>query len=308
MDIYVIIEQMIQLFLVMSVGYLLYKIGILDKPTNKKLSTLLLSVTTPCLILSSVFTSEGYAPMDEVIVMLLITLALYTIVPLIGIVVIKCMRVPKEQFGLYLFMLVFSNVGFMGFPVIESIFGSEAIFYAAIINMGFNFTIYSMGVMMLNHGTERSSKIEMKSFLSPGVIASLVAFFFYITRISVPSVIGNTTALIGGVTTPVAMLLIGSSLATIPVKEVISDGRVYVFSIIKQIIIPVIAFPIFSFFVKDTYLLGISFIILAMPVANSAVLFSLEYGGDVNTASKSVFVTTLLSVATIPMLVYFYLL
>ncbi|WP_249028933.1 AEC family transporter [Tannockella kyphosi] len=308
MDIGVIINQMVQLFLVIGVGYILNKLDIFDTLLNKKLSTLLLSVTTPCLILSSVITSSDYAPMNEVVVMLLITIAMYTLLPIFSFFLVKLLRIPKEKQGLYMFMTVFSNVGFMGFPVIESIFGSEAIFYAAIINMGFNLMIYSVGVLMMNYGTKRHTRIELKSLLSPGVIASLLAFFFYLTRISVPSVIGDTVALIGSITTPIAMLLIGSTLATIPVKEIFSDFIIYPYTFIKQILLPVVAFPLLSYFVKDTYILGISFIILAMPIANSAVLFSIEYDGDVDTASKSVFLTTLVSVITIPLLVYFYLL
>lgn len=307
MDIMVIINQMLQLFIVIALGYMLNRMGIFDQVLNKKLTTLLLSVTTPAMILNSVLSNENTASLNEIGMVFLVAIIVFAILPIISFILVKVMRIPRHQQGLYMFMTVFSNIGFMGFPVMQAIFGNEAVFYTAIFNMGFNLLVFSLGIVMMNYGSENKVKLNIKNVLTPGVIASVVALLIYFTKLSFPLVIVNTCSMIGNITTPIAMLLIGSTLANMPIKEVFNDLRIYPYTFIKQIIFPILAFPILQFFIQDTYLLGITFIMIAMPVANSAVLFATEYGGDVRLAAKSVFLTTLVSVVTIPALVYLYL-
>lgn len=307
MDIVVIINQMIQLFLVITLGYILNKLGIFDQTLNRKLTTLLLNVTMPAMILNSVLVNNSDASISKVITIFIVVIIVFTILPVVSYVLVKGIRIPKKQQGLYMFMTIFSNIGFMGFPVLQSIFGDESVFYAAIFNMVFNLLVFTLGVIIMNYGNEKRINISIKSVLTPGVIASMVALVIYFTNISFPVVISNTCGMIGNITTPIAMLLIGSTLANMPLKEVFNDFRIYPYTIIKQIILPIIAFPILAFFIKDTYLLGITFIVVSMPVANSAVLFATEYGGDIKLAAKVVFLTTLVSVASIPALVYLFL-
>lgn len=308
MDMMVIINQMIQLFLVIALGYLLNKIGIFDQVLNKKLTTLLLSVTTPAMILNSVLSNTNTASFQEVGMVFIVVIAVFTILPIVSYILVKVMRMPEEQQGLYMFMTVFSNIGFMGFPVLQAIFGDASVFYTAIFNMGFNLLVFTLGVVMINKGSEKQVQLHGKDVLTPGVIASLMALAIYFLKLRFPVVIVNTCSMIGSITTPIAMLLIGSTLANMPIKEVFNDVRIYPYTFIKQIILPIIAYPIVAFFIKDTYLLGITFIVIAMPVANSAVLFATEYEGDVKLAAKTVFITTLVSVVTIPTLVYLFLL
>lgn len=307
MDIMVIINQMIQLFIVITLGYLLNRMGIFDQTLNKKLTTLILNVTMPAMILNSVLANENTASLNEIMMVFIVAIVVFTVLPIISFGLVKVMKIPKEKQGLYMFMTVFSNIGFMGFPVMQAIFGNEAVFYTAIFNMGFNLLVFSLGIIMMNYGSENKVELNVKNVLTPGVIASFIALIIYFTKFTFPMVIVNTCGMIGDMTTPIAMLLIGSTLANMPIKEVFNDIRIYPYTLIKQIIIPIIAFPILQFFITDTYLLGITFIMIAMPVANSAVLFATEYGGDVKSAAKTVFLTTLVSVVTIPALVYLYL-
>jgi len=307
MDIQVILMQMIQLFMVMALGYLLFKIHIFDLEFNKKLTTFLLTVTTPALIISSVLSTTEYQSLHNILFVFLIGFLIYIIFPIIGFLLVKVMKIPKAQQGLYIFMTVFSNIGFMGFPVMKSIFGNDAVFYTAIFNMIFNLFVYSVGPMMMSYGTDQEIHLNLKNILSPGVIASFVALVLYFTRLSVPDVISSTMTMIGDITTPMAMLIIGSTLANMPLKEVFSEVRVYPYTLIKQVVIPIIAYPILRFFIHDPLILGVTLIMISMPVANSAVLFATEYDGDISLAAKTVFMTTLLSVGTIPLIVALFL-
>lgn len=299
--------QMIQLFLVISIGYILSKIKILDVDFNKKLTTLLLSVTTPALIVSSVLTTTDYLPIKDILFVFLVGIIIYIALPIIGFIIVKIMRVPMPQQGLYIFMTVFSNIGFMGFPVMKAIFGNDAIFYTAIFNMIFNLLVFTVGTGIMGYGTDRKTKINPKDLLSPGVVASLIALLIYFVQLKFPDVIVSTVTMIGDITTPMAMLIIGSTLANIPIKEVFGELRLYPYTLIKQVILPILAYPILSLFIKDSLILGVTLIMISMPVANTAVLFATEYDGDVSLAAKSVFMTTLLSIITIPLIVALFL-
>lgn len=308
MDIMVVLNQMIQLFLVMALGYLLYHIGLFDLQLNRKLTTFLINVTTPAMILASVLGDAPKQGISMILYVFIVAVLLYLCLPIISYVLVKVMRIPIKQQGLYMFMTTYSNIGFMGFPVMQAIFGSEAVFYTAIFNMIFNLSCFSMGIMIMNYGVGNKTKLRLKSVLTPGVIASIIALIIYIFDIHVPSILANTCSMVGNITTPIAMLLIGSTLATLEIKEVFNDFRIYPYALIKQLVIPALFYPVLAFLIRDAFVLGITFIILAMPVANSAVLFSTEYGGDVKLAAKLVFITTLLSVASIPLMVYLFLL
>ena len=307
MDIQVILMQMVQLFLMIGLGYFLFKVKILDVELNKRLTTLLLAVTTPALIISSVLSTTEYLPFTDILFVFLVGILVYIVLPILGWILVKIMRIPLPQQGLYIFMTVFSNIGFMGFPVMKAIFGNDAVFYTALFNMLFNLLVFSVGTGIMGYGTGRKMDFNPKDLLSPGVIASLVALVIYMAKIQFPNVISSTITMIGDITTPVAMLIIGSTLANIPLKEVFSELRIYPYTFIKQIIIPALAYPVLRLFIQDPLILGVTLIMISMPVANSAVLFATEYDGDVSLAAKAVFMTTLLSIVTIPLIVSLFL-
>ncbi|WP_419724727.1 AEC family transporter [Terrisporobacter petrolearius] len=302
MDIGVIVNQMLVLFIVMIIGYITNKKNILDVNVNKKISSLLLNITAPALILSSVVNRDKAGDPKLVLDIAVLAIILYAILPFLGIVLAKILKVPKEDQNLYQFMTIFSNVGFVGFPVIESIFGSEAVFFAAIINLVFNVFCYSYGIYLISESNKLS--FDIKTLINPGIIVSIIAIIIYITNIEVPLVIKETTSMIGGITTPLAMMLIGSSLGEIPIKEVFLEKRLYPYTFIKQIIMPIIFFLILKPFVTNELILGIIIIVSAMPVATITIMFCNEYEGNINLASKTIFITTLCSVVTIPALVY----
>ncbi len=301
MDIKILANQLIELFLIICTGYTLYKVKIFNTEVNKKLTKLLLNVSMPALILSSVLEQTERPPSSEVLVVFAAATAMYLILPVISIILVKVMRIPKPRQGLYMFMNTFSNVGFMGFPIINALYGATAVFYTAIINVMFNLSVFTYGVVMVNYAGGEKTPFSVKKLLSPGIIGALLALLIYALNLRFPAPIESFIGTLGGITTPLAMLMIGSTLAAMDIKSVFNDARVYVFSIIKQLVIPIALFFAARFFIHDEFILGIVFIMLLMPVANTAVLFATEYGRDEGLAAKTVFITTAMSVITIPL-------
>ena len=301
MDIQVIINQMVILFLVMIVGYIANKVKILDKELNQKLSSLVLNVTSPALILYSV-SEPVEGDLNTVLQIFLLSVAVYVVLPFIGIFFARILKVAKEDRNLYQFMTIFSNIGFMGYTVIQAIFGKEALFFASICNLVFNIFCFSYGVFLISGAGKVS--FDYKKLINPGIIFSIIAVVIYLTKWQMPVIIGETSDLVGSITTPLAMMIIGSSLAEIPIKEVVSDIRIYIYTIIKQIIMPILFWWVLKFIVHDAMVLGVLVVLIAMPVGTIAIMFCNQFGGNTSLASKSIFITTLASVFTIPTLVY----
>lgn len=303
MDIGVIISQLIQLTIMIFLGYLLCKIGLLNQEMNQRLTKIILQVTMPCMVLNSVLENTGERDLSMVGLTFAVAVLYYVLMPFVGLLLAYVLRVPKNSRGLYTFMAVYENIGFMGFPLISAIYGSTAVIYTAIFNIIFNVTSFAYGPFLLSIGTGKKNAFSLKSLLSPGTLLSVFAIIIYITGLSFPEVIAGPIAYLGGVTTPFAMMLIGSTLALMNIREVFNDLHVYPFIVVRQILLPLITFPVFRFFIHDELLLGVTFILYIMPAASNCVLFATNYKGDEKLAAKTVFISTLLSIITIPALV-----
>ena len=307
MDIKVVIGQMIVLFALMGLGFLLYRVNILDLNTNSKLTSLVLSVTTPCMVLNSVLCTKKYSDPQTIFTILGIAVVTYIVTPFIGILINKLLRVPTNQTGLYVFMTVFSNIGFIGYPIMKAIFGNDSVFHTSLFGMVFNIMLFTLGVYLIGIGQKGNNKLNLKNLITPGVICSFLALILYLLHLRAPQIVTDFTSMIGDMTTPLAMIIIGVTLGAMNIREVFNELRVYIYTIIKQLILPVITYPIIVFLIKDNYLRGLTLVMLSMPVGSSAVLFTNKYGGDSELAAKTIFMTTLISVFTIPLVVYMFL-
>ncbi len=300
----VLLQQMITLFLIIFCGCYLKKIDILSNVVCQKLSQLILNVSMPCVIIYSVLTQSGERDIKKVGIVFLISVIVYMILPIAGFAIAKVMHAPRGQQGIYAAMFTYSNVGFMGFPVIEALYGSEALLYAAILNIIFNLSAYSMGITMMHYGQpgKDGAGFSVKSLLSPGIIGTCIALVFYFFPISLPASVLGAMDYIGGLTSPLAMLLIGANLANIKISDAWKDIRIWVFTFFKQLVFPLLCWPLFDLWITDDYIKGILFLLLIMPVGNTVVLFATRYKMDESLAVRGVFVTTICSVVTIPLL------
>ena len=269
---------------------------------TKRLNKIVVNITLPAMILSSVLGSEGG---DNELVFYLFGLAtaLYFVMPFLTLGISKLMHMPKSEEGLYAFMMTFSNVGFMGYPVIRAAYGDLAVFYTAIFNIMFNVSAFTLGVWLIHRGTGTKAQFSAKKLLSPGILFSLLAVAFYLLKIKLPGPVTELIGTVGSLTTPLAMLLIGATLGQMPLKEVFNDWHMYPFTVVKQIVLPLLLWPIIRLLTADPMIRGIMLILMAMPVANTSVLFATEYGLSEKTAAKNVFFTTLVSILTVPLVV-----
>lgn len=300
MNFFDVAEVMMMVFLVVAVGYAANKKGMMDRDLNKKLSALVLNVTTPALILASSLENDDLPGPGEVLFITGIAFACYVIFFAAALIVPAVFRVPEHHVGAFRFMLMFANVGFIGFPLTISLFGREALFYTVLFNLPFNLLSYTLGVVFIAGGEKGA--VSPRLLLSPCVVTSLLSVVIALFRLSAPPLITDTLSLIGDITAPAALLIVGSSLAELPLRHVLGSPRVYIMAAFRLLVLPIVLFLLLHKVVTDVTVLRIAVILGAMPVAASCTMLCLEYGGDQEFAAQGTFLTTLLSVITIPLL------
>lgn len=302
MDIMVVFQTMLKLFLLLVLGFVLFKCHIFDEYTNKKISALIVNVASPMLIISSIAGVEGS---NKSIVFLMIGagILMYIGFIILGKIINRLFPFPKKDWPVYECMVVFANTGFMGYPVLLDVFGQEAVFYASLIHMAFNFFVYTYAIMCLTKGDDSEFKLNFKQLLTPGIILIFVGIFIYLFDIQLPSVLMDTINSVGSLTAPLSMMMIGSSLAVYPIKNSFTDWRSYVFAFVRLMIVPFVTMIMCRLLHIDAYYTNITIITNAMPVGSMVLMLATQYNANVKIVTRNIVVSTLLSVITIPIVV-----
>ena len=290
----VAIEQMTVLFIIMLVGYITFKKDILNENINKKISGIVLYVANPALILSSVMGDNSKIKGESLAIMVVVSILAYAILIGISFIVPKLFMVNKKSIKTYSIMLVFSNISFMGMPIVRSLVGDGGLLYAAIYVIPFNVLIYTYGVAMLTSNYNNNSDKRG--------IASVLAILIFVANINTPYVIKESCDMLGNLTAPLSMMVIGASFATIDIKGLFTDIKLVLFFLFKQFIIPIVGITILRLFVKDEMIIDVMFVMLATPVASMVAMLTQEYDGDYLLATRGVALSTIISVISIPII------
>lgn len=292
---------MCKLFFAIGLGYYLNKKGILTEDVNQHLSSFIIKIATPCLIISSV-TSVSSIDQSFVIQLVIIGVAIYCMLPVIAYLLTTVFPCFQNKKNTYTCMFMFSNCGFMALPIVQSIFGNDAIFYNTILHLPYNILFFTLGSYLLSKDGETTFAFKPQQLLSAGVVSSLIAIILFFTHIQLPECISGSLSFVGSVVTPLSMLSIGVSIACYPIKEVITNKTLYIMSVLRLILIPIITYFLMHLFVNDPMIVQMTTITLGMPVGSMVAMGASEYHGDVKTASFGVALSTLLSLITIPVL------
>ena len=289
-------EVMMTLFAIMIVGYVAGRLGYLGGEFDKKLSSLVINFTCPALILSSAMTGE--LPDRQLILPLLgISLLTYIIVSGVALWLPHFLTRKKEDEGVVGFALMFGNVGFMGYPVVASIFDHQAVFYAAVLNVVNTFAVFTIGTILINGDLGEGKHFQKKVLYSTPMLSAYMAMLIVAFGID-----SQPLTMIGNITVPAALLIIGSSMSQLSARTMLGDLTVYATTIFRLLLIPVG----FYFFCKavgfNSYVVNINTVVIAMPVATYGTILCLKYNRDTTLITEVTLITTLLSMITIPLL------
>lgn len=302
-----VVSCMLTFFCIAAVGYVVKKLGMMNAEFDQRLSKLVISVTLPAMILGSVVNSGNLPSGRTVLFTMALGFAMYAVFISWAFFVVKVLRTADGYKGIFRFMLVFGNTGFIGFPVTSAVFGPDALIYASIFNLPFNLLCFSLGVWMIASDNSYGVRITFspKTFLNPSVVSCLVAIVLALLGIHNVPFLGSALDTLGSFTTPAALLIVGSSLANIPVKSLLGTPRLWAISLVRLLVTPLLLWALFHGFVSNEVMLGVLVVTSGMPVANNGTMLCHQYNGDSGTMAQGTFITTALSVLTIPLLVLF---
>ena len=294
-------EIMFVLFLIVIIGYGAGKLGYMGGEFDKRLSSIIIDITCPALILSSTMT--GQMPERSLILpLLLISFLTYLLLTGVALYVPRFLTQHKKDEGVIGFALMFGNVGFICYPILASIFGHQAIFYAAILNMVNTFAVFTIGSMLIT-GENRKLDFNKKILYSSPMVAAYIAMLIVIIGVdNIPTIISSPISMIGNITVPAALLIIGSSLSNLSFKTMLGNNVVYMTTAIRLLLIPLVLYGLFTLIGFSSLVVNINTIIIAMPTATYGTIFCLKYGKDTALITEITFITTLLSVLTIPII------
>lgn len=295
-----LLGKMSVLFLYMMIGYFCYKKKFLDEKASKIISFLVLNFASPALVISGTVNRDGDIE-GGLLPTVMAAVFLY-----IGLILVSCiipylLRVPKENMGIYRLMTIFSNIGFMGFPVVQAMFGNEALLHTAIFQIPYNLLIYTYGIYELTKGSKEGVAFQWTKMINVGVVCSIITIILYASGLKTPGFFNEFVAGLGALTAPLSMIVIGIALAKIPLKNLFTDIRLLIFSALKLLVIPVLGMMIARKLLPgQEILLGVVMVMIATPVGSMTAMLAEQYGGDTDLTSRGVALTTLLSVVTIP--------
>lgn len=294
------LEVMVMLFTMVILGYTACKLGYMGDKFDKKLSSIVVDITCPLLVLSSVMGDE--MPDRSLILPLVgVGFLTYIILLVFGFWVPRFISKNHDDQGMIGFSLMFANVGFIGYPIVASIFGPKAVFYAALLNVPNTFFIFTAGVMLVK-GEYSIRQFNPKVLLSPALIGAFIAALLVAFGVHTPEMIARPITMVGNITVPAALMIIGSSMARLPLREIIGSGKVYATSFLRLVIVPLSVYFLFRLCGVNTLINNINTVVIAMPVASFGTMFCMKYGRNPSLMTEATFITTLFSIITIPLI------
>ncbi len=294
------INIMLILLAIVIVGYVAGKLKYMGGDFDRRLSNIIIDITCPALILSS--TMGGTLPdRSRILPLLTISLLTYLLLTAAAWYLPRLITKKSKDRGTVEFALMFGNVGFIGYPIVGTIFGHQAVFYAAILNMVNSLAVFTIGVMLVN-GEKQRMALQPKNLVSSPLISAYLAILIVAFGIdNIPDVISQPITMIGNITVPGALLIIGSSMARLSWRTMLGSWVVYVTTAFRLLILPLLLYLIFRAIGFDPLVININTLVIAMPVATYGTILCLRYGRDTTLITEITLISTILSVFTIPL-------
>jgi len=299
----IVITQIISLFLLIAVGYLLRRSKHLDKKETGAISKLLLDLILPAMLISSLQIDITAKMLGDFKNLFLYWIAFYLILIVIASIISKLFPVSKDKKIVLKFFLIFGNVGYMGLPVIDVIFPENGIFFGSIGVIVFNIFLWTYGANLFLQGND-GKKFNLKDIFNNGVIAIIIGLFLMLTGLKLPTSIMTAIDMLAQATFPLSMLVIGSGLAQIKISGIFKDLNIIAYSTLKLLLIPAAALVVLNYFKIADPIRSILVLQIAMPAAANGVIFAERYEGNYVFAAESLFLSTLMAALSIPVISY----
>ncbi len=292
-----VLNQAVIMALLIITGVLCYNIKIITKESAKSLSSLVLMVVNPLILV----VSYQIPYKKELLNGLLWTLGLSFASIIIAIILSYIfIRKKRENLPIERFSAVYSNCAFMGVPLVNGIYGNEGVFYLTAFVTVFNILVWTHGVFLM----KGKFKIKMiaEAFRTPAIIAAVIAFLLFIFKIKIPETPLKAMNYIADMNTPLAMIAAGAYIAQTNVFKALKNYRLYLTGAVKLIAVPLAAALLFSLLPINKIVTGTAVLASACPTAVTCTLFAIRFKKDALYASEIFAVTTLMSIIILPLI------
>ena len=295
------------LFLLMACGFFARKKGIIDDVASKRLSSLIIKIGQPMMIISALTEAEfSYDNLKDGLWIILLGMVLHAFMGALAFLLCKGFRDLDER-KITEFSLMFTNGGFIGFPIMEALFGPKGLFLAAFYNISFHLFIWSWGIGILARKRSDIKLTVRKVFINLGSVPCLIGVLIYMLAIpfpgfALPGFIAKFMMYLSNLCTPISVLITGALLATRTAKQIFGSPKIYYFSAMKLIVLPLIVCVIGKLIGLPHDMVLFATVEAALPAAASITMFSEMYGLNSGYASQTVGTSSLLSVGTMPLI------
>jgi hypothetical protein len=301
MDMSALITKMVIFVVLMVIGYVCTKIKSVSSNFAKDASRMVVNVFMTGTILNSVLAVETRLSGHEFAIVAAVICTAILVGWLLATISCRFMNLGENTPVFELLIGVVNNM-FIAIPVVDTIFGSQAVFYCALSCIPFNIILYTYGIYRLKSGT--SDKIRIKDIFSVPLIATLVGLMIFIFNPPIPTVFRETVSTIAAATVPMSMIVIGATLGNVSLADSFKNWKLYVMCLIRLIICPFIVWLLTGFLTTDVVLRVTATVIAACPSGVMVSVLALQYDRDAVFASEGVLLSTVLSMVTIPVIVY----
>ncbi len=294
------------LFLLMACGFWARKTGVIDDVASKRLSSLIIKIGQPMMIVSALVETEfSMANLKEGFIFVGLGLILHAFMAVMAFCLCKGFRDIDER-KITEFSLVFTNTGFIGFPIMDALFGSKGVFLASFYVISFTLFMWSWGIAILARKRSDIKLTVRKIFFNYGSIPCYIGILLYMMVIFfpnfvLPAFITKFMSYLSGLCTPISVLITGALLATRTPKQILGSGKIYYFSALKLVLFPLVVCVLAKLVGLSDQLVLICTVEAALPSAATITMFSELYGLNAGYASQTVGTSSLLSVGTLPL-------
>ena len=288
------------LFIYMAVGFGCRKAGIFNDVARDKLTDFVVFVTLPCMIFESFNMAFSLESLKQGALALLIAVGMSCVALLLGKVLYN--RFPYEEKSILQYGTLVSNSGFAGLPVVSGAYGDEGLFLGSLFIIPTRILMWSAGISLFTRADAKQA--VKKVLLNPGIIAVEVGLVRMLFQIPLPHFVDTAVDNLGGCTSPMAMALVGAILVDVPLKTVFDLKSFYLVAV-RQFLLPGICLAAMRLLHVDPLTIGVSVVITGMPIGSTTAILAQKYVADAKFASKCVFISTLTSLVTVPILTLF---
>lgn len=305
MNVQVVFQQMLVIVALVCLGIWMYKKQYISDEMTGKLSSIVVDVCNPMLCISCGLSAGEATSRRNIAVGMLTGAIIYLLTVILGFLVPKLCRIKRDQQKFYNMMLVYANTGFIGIPVAKAVLPAEAMVYVVIVNILFSVLVYTHGVMVMRAGKKETGQKEGPRFkITFGLLCSIFTIVIFWFHFSLPQMATDCTAYIGNATTFLSMSLLGCSFAAISLKALFANRDLYLFSVIKMLLIPLGIGYLMKIFGVDERMLEAFVLMLAMPAANLPLMMAKKNGEDTQILTRGILLTTMLTPVTLTLVTF----